>query len=84
MEATVAKKAKKEKLYPQAHDGDWIVVSWRGFKEQCCDCGLVHKLNFRIVKSGVDKGRVAVQVFRDARATAAVRRGFKFEKEDKS
>lgn len=57
-------------------DGVWLRVPKRGFKEQCCDCGLVHKLNFRIVN-----GALEIQVFRDERATSAVRRGFKFEKD---
>jgi hypothetical protein len=67
------------KPYYQMIDGEWMEVPKRGFKEQCCDCGLVHKLNFRINA----KGRIEIQVFRDARATAAVRKGFGFEKEEK-
>lgn len=65
------------KGYYQITDGEWITVPKRGFKEQCCSCGLVHKLNFRINT----KGQVEIQTFRDERATAAVRRGFRFEKD---
>jgi hypothetical protein len=36
---------------------------------KCCDCGLVHRMDFRIVK-----GRVQFRPFRDKRATAAARR----------
>ena len=68
---------KKPKSYPDIHDGEWITVPKRGFKEQCCDCGLVHRLNFRIDQWG----RIEVQAFREQRATAAVRRAFKFEKD---
>ena len=63
--------------YYQITDGEWIAVPRRGFKEQCCDCGLVHKLNFRISPAGV----LEIQTMRDQRATGAVRRAFKFEKD---
>ena len=63
--------------YYHITDGEWIAVPRRGFKEQCCDCGLVHKLNFRINA----KGDLEIQTTRDARATSAVRRTFKFEKD---
>lgn len=63
--------------YYHVSDGEWITVAKRGYKEQCCDCGLVHKLNFRIN----DKGQIEIQTSRDERATSAVRRAFKFEKD---
>jgi len=44
----------------------------RGYKMACCDCGLVHKLDFR-----VRKGKIEFRVFRDNRATAAMRRWMK-------
>jgi hypothetical protein len=37
----------------------------RNFREQRCDCGLIHRLDFRIVD-----GRVEFQTCRDDRATA--------------
>ena len=65
------------KGYYHVSNGEWITVSKRGFKEQCCDCGLVHVLNFKVG----EKGEIQVQTKRDERATAAVRRAFKFEKD---
>lgn len=62
--------------YYQITDGEWVPVPKRGFKEQCCDCGLVHRVNFRMVNGGFE-----IQTFRDARSTSAVRRAFKFEKD---
>lgn len=56
--------------------GEWIRVRKKNFKEQCCDCGLVHRLDFRIVD-----GTIEVRTRRDDRSTAAIRRAFKFEKE---
>jgi hypothetical protein len=49
----------------------------RNFREQCCDCGLIHRLDFRIVD-----GRIEFRTRRDDRATAAARRSFKFTPEE--
>lgn len=58
--------------YYEATAGEWIEPIKRGYKMGCCDCGLVHTINFRIVD-----GQVQMQLFRDRRATAACRRGRK-------
>ncbi len=48
--------------------GEWIQPARRGFELGCCDCGLVHRFNFRLV------GRhIQIQGFRDNQATAALR-----------
>jgi hypothetical protein len=60
-------RAKRE--YYQVTDGEWIRVAKRGYKDQCCSCGLVHKLNFRIVD-----GEIEIQTFRDGKATGGARR----------
>jgi hypothetical protein len=49
--------------------GAWTRPRRRNFREQCCDCGLVHRLDFRIVR-----GRIEFRTRRDDRATAAARR----------
>lgn len=67
----------KKRTYYHVTDGEWIQVPKRGFKEQCCDCGLIHRLNFRIT----DDGKIEIQTFRDARATNGARKHFKFTKE---
>ena len=59
-------------------NGEWIQVPMRGYKEQCCDCCLTHRMNFRIT----DKGKIEIQTFRDEKATAAARRVFRFTKEE--
>lgn len=64
------------KSYHQIIDGEWFTPSKRGFKEQCCDCGLVHKVDFRVVDN-----QIQFRCSRDERSTAAVRRAFKFEKD---
>ena len=55
--------------YSRPDEGVWVQPVRRGYKMGCCDCGLVHRLDFRLVK-----GRTQFRAFRDNRATAAMRR----------
>lgn len=55
--------------YQQAYDGDWIQPVPEGYKMACCSCGLVHVVDFRVVK-----GRVQFRPRVDRRATAMKRR----------
>ena len=50
----------------------------RNFREQCCDCGAIHRLDLRIVD-----GRVEFRTRRDDRATAAARRSFKLTPDER-
>jgi hypothetical protein len=65
--------------YHQIVDGEWIRPQKRRFREMCCDCCLVHDLDFRIVD-----GEVEFRARRNNRATSAARRRFKFEQEEGS
>lgn len=56
----------------QAYDGDWIQPQQKNYQMACCDCGLVHTVNFRIVK-----GKVQLQPFRNKKATSNRRRNKK-------
>ena len=68
--------------------GEWTRPRMRDFCEQCCDCGLIHRLDFRIVdeRGGAHAGRRALRVEfrtrRDDRATAAARRALRFAPEE--
>jgi hypothetical protein len=57
--------------------GEWTRPRMKDFREQCCDCGLIHRLDFRIVD-----GRIEFRTRRDDRATAAARRRFEFTPDD--
>lgn len=48
---------------------EWVQPIRRGYKMCCCDCGLVHDMDFRIVK-----GRAQFRASRNMRSTALVRR----------
>lgn len=62
----------KRESYHQVVDGEWIEIAMTDFREMCCDCGLVHTVDFR------KRGRkFEMRARRDERATAAARRGKK-------
>lgn len=46
--------------YKQAKDGEWIQPRRRGYRLKCCDCGLVHRINFRLTS----RGSIQFQAFR--------------------
>ena len=67
--------------YKQVGPGEWQQPVRRGYKMGCCDCGLVHRIDFRIlVRNSRGARTVQFRAFRDERATAAVRRGLKRKK----
>lgn len=49
--------------YKQVHEGEWVYPKKRGYRMKCCDCGLVHILNFKLVKRGNGKA-ILMQAFR--------------------
>jgi len=55
--------------YEKPEEDEWVQPVEEGYKMQCCDCGLVHQLDFRI-----KDGRVQFRVRRDNRSTGQVRR----------
>ena len=53
-------------------EGEWLWVRKGGMDIACCDCGLVHRFEFRTV------GRhVQMRGWRNKMRTAAIRRGMK-------
>jgi hypothetical protein len=55
--------------YKQVYDGEWVRPSRTHHRMKCCDCGLVHVINFR-----VRKGHIEFQAFRHKQATRDARR----------
>jgi hypothetical protein len=47
----------------------WVQPVEQGYRMSCCDCGLVHEMDFR-----VEDGRAQFRARRHERSTAAVRR----------
>lgn len=59
--------------YKQVYAGEWQQPVRKGYHMSCCNCGLVHDMDFR-----VHKGHIQFRVFLNPRATAGIRRGMKF------
>ncbi len=55
--------------FDPAEDGEWIQPVKRGYLMACCDCGLVHRIDFRIAND-----RVQYRAYRAPRLTAARRK----------
>ncbi len=60
-------------------DNEWVDVSMER-SVQCCDCGLVHTEDYRIIESETGD-HIIRQAVRDNRATAARRRSLRARKE---
>lgn len=63
--------------YYHALDGEWVKINMREYREQCCDCGLVHRVKFRYSK---ERGLEAKST-RDPRATNGARSSFHYAKD---
>ena len=60
------------KKYPKVKANDWVQPVRKGYRLACCDCGLVHEMDFRI-----KNGRVQFRARRNNRATGQLRRYMK-------
>lgn len=61
----------KYKAFPTAKDGEWIQPKMRGYLMSCCDCGLIHRMDFRIAwnkKETEVRGKFPVVQFRAYRS----------------
>lgn len=54
-------------VYDDVLDGEWVRPKRRGYKMKCCDCGLVHRFNFRIVKDTAGRSIIQYQASREDR-----------------
>ena len=61
--------------YCKPEAGQWVQPIRRRYKLACCDCGLVHRMDFRLVTNDRGPGKkIQFRAYRDERATAAMRR----------
>lgn len=65
----------KKRNYEQVFDGEWVPTKRRGNYEQCCDCGLVHVVDYRINKYN----QIEYRVRRHGPATGGARSRFREE-----
>jgi len=54
-------------------DNEWVRPKMKGYKLQCCDCGLVHEIDFKIVKYG-NGNKVEFRARRNNKSTGQIRR----------
>lgn len=69
------------KRFPRAEEGEWIQPRMRNYFLMCCDCGLTHRMDFRIVRKPNGTQRVQFRAFHDARGTANSRRAHRARKD---
>ncbi|KKL21785.1 hypothetical protein LCGC14_2442010 [marine sediment metagenome] len=58
--------------YEDAVENEWIQPKRCGYLAMCCDCGLIHELDFRIYRR-----HIQFRARRNTRATASARRKMK-------
>jgi hypothetical protein len=56
--------------------GEWVSPVRKGYFLVCCDCGLVHEMDFRIHKKHIE-----FRCFSAPRRTGQIRRSMKVKKE---
>lgn len=62
--------------YPVGKEGEIIQPVMKGYRMRCCDCKVVHVIDFFVVKCGRGH-KVRFKISRDARSTAASRKNGK-------
>lgn len=55
--------------YKEMPEGEWITPVHKKFKMICCDCGLVHDVDFRLYNR-----KIQIKVIRNNCSTSNVRR----------
>lgn len=55
---------KKIKKLTQRKSGEWVQPRMKNYFMQCCDCGLIHRINFRVVIDKKGAVHVQMQAFR--------------------
>ncbi len=53
---------------------DWVQPIRKGYAMGCCDCGLVHTLQFKLVPYGDGKHKIRFRVKRDEASTKRLRK----------
>ena len=65
--------------YESPEENEWIQPILRGCKLACCDCGLVHNMDYRTYK-----GRIQFRASRNERSTGQKRRYINMSGDDYS
>lgn len=38
--------------YPLIRSNEWVRPSMKNYRLMCCDCSLIHEMDFKVVKAG--------------------------------
>ena len=58
--------------------GEWVQPARRGYHLACCDCGLVHVIDFRLIKNPHGLGKkIQLRYCLNERSTGQMRRWMK-------
>lgn len=68
--------------YKQAKDGELIKPVRKGYMMACCDCGLVHRLDFFLLPYKSGKG-IFFRAYREVKRTAARRKRYNIKVKQK-
>lgn len=60
--------------YEKPKAGEWVQPIRKGYRLACCDCGLVHRMDFRVYRQ-----RAQFRAWRNEPLTKALRRQMKRE-----
>jgi Zn-finger protein len=63
----------KEIVCEDTESGEWFHPIKKGFLLACCDCLLVHRVNFKVIKNG-NRDDIYVQFYRDDKTTREMRK----------
>ncbi len=66
--------------YETPSAGEWVQPKRHLYKLMCCDCGLVHNVQFRLIGYGDGKKKIQFRAWRNERSTALARRHRKKKK----
>lgn len=57
--------------FKQVATGEWVTPVRNGYLMKCCDCGLVHRMDFRVAKDKAGRNRIQMRGFREPVKAAA-------------
>lgn len=64
---------KKPKWMPKITSSEWVQPKRKYYYMGCCDCGLVHKIEFALAKRGA-RNFILLRAWRDEKATKRLRK----------
>lgn len=45
---TRARRDRRKRAAIHVDDDEWVIIEWENQHEQCCNCGLLHTVDYRV------------------------------------